>query len=246
MNRRWKFIVPTLALVMAFCAVSVASAAAAESAPRWKVAGAFLGAGVAKPFKAVSSSVVKLKVPELPLELESAAGKCSSSGNAVGSALEKPGSVSGVKLRCEGVSVVGAPKCSVRDSEKKELGVVETNVLAGSLVWLNKVGNAAGVKLKPAEGVLFVTLELVGGECGLAGSYKVEKEVLGNLLPVAEEVAVGSLEFPEVPVLKWWNNAVPRVEQALEQLKVKAKLARFVGNFNLELVSKEKVGVFPG
>lgn len=241
--RNIKILGLALAAVFALSAITSASAMAA-SAPRWKVAGSFLGTGVTKNFTANNSGTITLKGGELTLTSTS----CSSTGKIEGTGAGVAGTNKETTLSCTGVKVVGFESFCQAHSPGAANGTITTNQLKGTLVYLTKKSTkSVGVLFLPASGTEFVKVEVVGAECPLIGNYPVTGEIVGKFKQEGEsEFEEGELEFPATRISSYFANAETETATAVNVLKLGANNASFTGLFKIHLEPKEKVGVFPG
>jgi hypothetical protein len=238
--------------LVALCAIGVVSASAAfavEDAPRWTVAGAFLGSGVEEPFTGTSSGSVNLAVPALGVTLTSTT--CTTEGKIVGSAAEKPGTNKGVFLTCTGVTVTGGANCEVHSAGQAN-GTIKTNELDSILRWKEQTPSIAALDtLTPTSGANFVGITFVskpGVTCALAGTtLQVTGNVLGAFTPVGEDVTEGTLTFPTPAIKKYFTNQTPsRTEDEDSGLLLGSNPATFSGVFKLKLTSGKTVGIKAG
>jgi hypothetical protein len=231
-----------LLALAAFSAIPVASAAA-SGAPRWKVEGAFLGAGVAKPIEGTSGTV-----DEVSGGFGISFTGCTVNGEAVGSAASVPAGHEATFRVCTGSKVIGSEStCSVH-SPGREAGVVATNKLKGSLVYLTK-GSAASVGLvfAPATGTEVLKLVVTGEKCTVAGEYPVTGEVVAKFVQAGEtEVAEAELEFPTTPITSYFKSTEATSATSVSGLKIGASADKLSGKFKIKLTSKQKFGIFPG
>jgi hypothetical protein len=236
-----------LVAMLAFGALSAGAASAAE-APRWKVKGAYLGAGASKAFTATSTTEVVLNGGGVIFTAPT--GECSQTGEIEGSAAGSPGKKKNVVLSCKKVKVLSSggtelPQCSVK-STGAEAGTITTNSLKGTLVWLNQTGGAAGDLIEPtASGTEWVKIEVTGATCPIKGNYPVSSMAINEVLPVEEEAVTGAINLPKSQVLSYWNNEAVRVKQTIAGVKVKGGAAALSGQLSFSLNSKESFGVSP-
>jgi len=230
MKRSLRIFGTSALLVFALCAVAAASASA--NTPRWKVGGAYLGAGVEEAFSS-TSGVSKLRVPARGLTL--VCKKDSGSGKIVGSAAGSPGTNKEVVVTFEECSVEGAPTCVVPN--------ITTKKLKSELVWLSKEGNNAGDRLLPEEGTVFTNIVISG--CAAAGTFPVTGEALGKVEPIATEVTSGTLTFTDPAIATYWTGDKPnRVEHTNGGLKFGGTPAVFSSVDTITLNSGSVFGVF--
>jgi hypothetical protein len=242
-----------VAVLVMVCAISGLAASSASATPKWKVAGAFLGAGASRLLTGTSTSETWLTSPLL--RVSSPNGKCSlQEGKIFGSNAGVPGTAT-VRIQCKEAVVDETPVCTAH-SPGEPAGTITTNALAGELVWLNNANQAAGIRFLPEVGNIVVEIEAVGA-CALAGTlFPVTGEVISEVLPENVEAATGEWKFPPAagttctgPILKYWTGgeAGKRVEDTLkQQLKVGKNNATLCTKFGVELNPKEKFGVFNG
>jgi hypothetical protein len=254
------------AFVALLALTAVVASSASAGAPRWKVAGAFLANGATKSATADSTSPFYLNTPGLGVLLQAPKGKCTTTGTIVGSAALSPGTAKEGKLTCSEVTVHEAPLCSVK-STGQVAGTVVASGLKGTLVWLSKANNQAGLKFEPSTGPTgeFTTVILSGAECALAGNYVIKGEVTGEFLPIEKEVETGELNFPKVVstakeatekcvlsarILKHFNNTTPTTSRTETSLGVpltfKGQPTVICGSSSAHLNPKQNVGVFIG
>jgi hypothetical protein len=217
--KRFRVIGVALLAVFALSAV-VASAAQAEEAPFWSIAGTRLAAGkthfiTAKVYKegetghelelATPSAGVSIKCTGLNFPFET--------GVILGSAAESPGTNNEV-AHFTGCTVTGnGTKCNVENKE------ITTNPIKSELVEnveSGKAGKTLLVEFAPFTGTQFVTVkfkEETGGKCTTA-STKVtgstaaevlnEKEEAVKLPNNHEELATGLTRFPKTAITEVW------------------------------------------
>jgi hypothetical protein len=219
--------------------------AQANEAPEWLVNELPLALSKTAEFSAKNTSAITLNATGLGIELSAPTGDCSIFGQLKGTEAEAADVTESTILSCTGVTLPTAANCSVHSGSEAS-GVVKTNTLKGTLVWLEKTTSAAGVLLKPASGTELakITIEKKEGKtCAISGTYVVAKEVIAKFLPVEKEAETAELNFPSTAVLKDWSNAGPRVEQKIEQLTFGGKAATLAGSFSMNLQAGGKVGV---
>jgi hypothetical protein len=254
MKRRWKVLPLALLALLAFGVV--AANASAAKAPRWKVAGAFLGSET-KNLVGTSSGTIKLKGGEL--ELTSTG--CTVVGKIEGTGTGVAGKNKEIKLKCTGVVVGGgfSEVCKARSSgQAAGSQIVETNALKSTLVYLKKETTSGvesvGDLFEPEAGptAVFVTIIVEGKECPLAGEYAVKGQTVGKFKQAGEsEFEEGELEFPTTRIESYFVNGEATTSTAVSSLTLgkvgsTASKATFSGLFKVHLEPKQKIGVFPG
>jgi hypothetical protein len=238
--------------LLALSAAASASALAA-SAPRWKAGSSFLTQGQERAFTMLQTST-EFKFTSALINAKTT-GPCFAAGNVAGSAAESPGTLTQIKLTCKNFKFEGSEAICTVHSPGKPAGTITSTALAGELVWLEKSGQRAGIKLKPASGEKLMVWEIEGASCPIEHTepYKITGEVIAQLSPEATEVAEGTLELPSTPILSYWSNAATRVSTSISTKRLKiGKNAGTGGNitlagvFGLELNNEEPYGVFAG
>jgi hypothetical protein len=247
LRRSTKLVWAALGVALVLNAAGV-SAAQAGNAPRWKIEGAFLAEKATEKFTATSTETTRLNVPGVGLTIESPNGKCTMSGEIVGSNAFFPGFKKGVALICTGTTVKGGgAECDVT-SPGKAKGEIVYKTMAGLLVWRASTGESAGDNLyaETAGGPL-AEFEIKGKTCPVSpGTFSLKGELIGSILPVAGEKTAISETFQEPAIEKWWNNATPREEKTIAQLTFAGLNATLQGSFSEGLSKGEKFGVFGG
>jgi hypothetical protein len=235
----------TAALVLSGIIVAVALAAPGP-APRWKVAGAFLVNE--KSFEGTNTEKVLITVPAVSLKIEVPKGECTFKGKIVGSGNQTPGTDKEAVLKCIKAVVIqpAGGVCTVQSAGKAG-GTIEFNKLKGTLVWTTNENLPAAHLLVPEVGTEWGKIEVLGGkECTPAKTYTVEKELLGEFRPIAEESEHATLTFPEPVLLKWWNNEETQVEQKATQLSFGGNPATFRSVFSFDLNPLENFRIAEG
>lgn len=226
-----------------------AGMAHAGKAPRWKVAGAFLGETEEKNFEGKNTEWLRLEVPvKTTLLLEFPAGECKETGKIKGSKMEMPGTKKEVVLSCTGVVVLSPAGCTV-NSVGKAAGTVVTNKLKATLVWKNStLGSTLELLSAEAAGGSIGEIEVQGGGCPaeVKGKYPIKEEVLGEVKPVTEEQNAGTVILPEPMYTEWWDNQATRVKNTITQLTVGGTTSVLRGTFSYELKPQQKFGVYEG
>ncbi len=144
---------------------------------------------------------------------------------------------------CAGAPCEVVNKATTQDPNIKGEPVRETSTERKALVKF--VGAGAGQ--------LYVKIKLEGLFC--SAKAPVAGEVLGRLLPAAAEVAKGELVCPDPALTKYWTTdtasgggkcvaPTTREEHNIKQIAYNAKAATYHAEEEVELVSKEVVGVF--
>lgn len=242
-NRGLEVLCLALAATVLLAAVGAGEAAAVS--PRWRTKNAYLVAGETRSFVANSTERTNIagSGTEGPV-VSSPKGECVITGTIVGSAVGAPGTKKEVAMACTSTIVTEPLKfCTVRSPEQPT-GTITLREMKSTLVWLTK-GGSSSADLFSAEGKgPLGELIIEGAGCTKKGTYKIENEVLAPILPVTEEVATLTQNFPEATATKWWTSA--GVEQTITPLTVGGTAATFKGNFTFSLTPAAELGVFPG
>jgi hypothetical protein len=242
-KRHIQFLGLALLAVLAFSAMA---AAGAQAAPRWKVATKFLESGQTKPLEGKATESSLLAVPGLGLTLE--CKKNTFTSTAVGSAAGSPGTAKATSVTYTECSVKGTTKCTV-NSVGQAGGTVKTNALKGELAWLASTGEAAGIRLTPEVGTVFVEIEITGPECPVAQeeALPVKGSVIGEIKPVATEVTEGEIVFPSPSISRYWTGGASRTEHTGVGLTFGGQVATYTGKeVNVKTNGGEAGGVFEG
>jgi hypothetical protein len=227
------------------------------------VAGAFLAPGAAEAITGTTTTETWLNSPTLPVRFNSPKGKCTLfEAKIIGQPVDVADTFTG-KIRCTEVQVDHVPACKVRGSGDPVGSMqVTTNYLTGELVWLNNVGTTAGLKLEIDTGQKnLAELILEGGECALAGPYPLTEKIIAQVTPVGIEALKGTLTFPPIPpvtdcdapIKTYWKGTIKELKEighefslAGSLLRLKAKEATLCTEFEIDLTSGKKWGVFDG
>lgn len=243
-RNRWGSAIVALVALTAFGAIGVC-AAQADSAPKWKVNGAYLAENASRAFTGKNTEILRLNVPAAGLTFESPAGECGIAGKIVGSKVEQPGTSPSVVIGCNNMTLKGWPACTVKTPGLLK-GEVNFNLLTGTLVWLNSTNEPAGDRLLPETGAIVSETALEGFCPVKPATYAVEGPVIGQIKPVAASKTPIALEFPEPFLSEWWNNKVPRQKQISAQLTFGKLNATLQTAFSMALTTGETIGVFAG
>jgi hypothetical protein len=243
-----------MALAAVFAFGALAASAASASAPHFTIttAGGAVDTALEQTFTAESTGDVALvQAAGITLTSNTANGDCTSTGTLVGVATAGvPSTAKNTSLTCKNVKVfsggVEQPKCTVH-SPAAANGTITTNTLKQTLVWLAETGDTkVGATFAPAEGTTFVTVEITGAECAIAGKLNVTGNTIAEATPVTEHVTSGTLQFPTTAVKTYWTNQTPtRTKDEDAGLKLGASNATFSAHFTVKLCSDLLWGIEP-
>lgn len=229
-----------LAMVVVSLTALAAPAAQAELAPRWKVAGAFLGSGATKSYTATLTGAATLEVPGL-MTLESSS--CSVTGKIVGSAAKTESTHKESVLECKTIAVKGAPACEVTN--------IVTSKMKGQLGWMEATGESNVLTFEAESGSSLTTVLIE--ECALEGEYPVTGGTVATLTPTATEATEATLAAggSDTKTTENWftGKTIPecgREFMTSPALVFGGRTSKLTATFTLKLSPAEKFGGFAG
>jgi hypothetical protein len=201
---------------MAILGVTAVSAAAAQAAPHWNVAGAALPANTPKNVETVTSSAFVLKTEILGHPNEEI--NCASL-TTTGAFIKGTKADGATKLEFKTCSLPTAPACTVAN--------IVTNEVASELIEVPATGSGTIYDRYTAPSGTFAKVK-IGGGCALEGTYKVTGSVAGEDPKDTTETEKHQLFFSE---------AISSA--ASTALEFEMKPAVFTGNITLRLTGHE-------